>query len=348
MTDTGSDGGRRSRERLEAAFREGLRASEAESPSYEDVAGYVDGTLDAAARALFEERLAGDPQLQAEVRDLREVQDALAAERRRRFWRVAGVGLAAAAALVLAIQALRPRTEPTPSSAKGPHASPSVRAAWSLRDGGRTVTLAGGSVAGLEGLDPTLSAPVAEALATGRVAVPPEVAALRGTRGTLLGPEADRAAFGVRSPVGTRVRGDRPTFRWQAHPDARRYVVAVFDESLARVARSPAVRGTEWTADVPLRRGRTYLWQVTATTPSGAALAPAPPEPEARFRVLDEREAAELDRALAEAGDSLLARGVALARAGVTGEAEEALAALAAANPDVAVARALLDDLRRK
>src|SRR6185436_19791044 len=101
---------------------------------------------------------------------------------------------------------------------------------------------------------------------------------------TLMAPAGERTSFGVTSPVGTMVRSDRPTFRWQPHPDARAYVVAVFDEGLDRVTGSAAVREREWTVTVPLRRGRTYVWQVTAVTAGGRQTAPAPPDPEARFR----------------------------------------------------------------
>jgi hypothetical protein len=347
MKGTGSEDGRRSRERLEGFFREGLRASEAEGPSYDDVAGYVDGTLDAAARSLFEERLADDPLLRQEVQDLEEVRDALHAERRRRVLRVAGLGLAAAAALAL-VSLLRPPAPLGPPSAGNvPSPPPTPPTVWALRDGSGVVTVgAGGAFAGLDGVDPDLRRAVAEALHSGAVAVPGELAALRGTRGTLMAPSTERPDFGVTSPLGTVVRSDRPTFRWTRHPEARSYVVSVFDEGLNRVTGSPAVRGTEWTATVPLPRGRTYLWQVAALTPGGRQVAPSPPDPEARFRVLSQPESAELGRVLAGANGSALARAVALARAGVVEEAEQALAEVAAANPDVPLARRLLGSVR--
>jgi hypothetical protein len=348
MKDTGSEDGRRSRERLEAFFRDGLKASEAEAASYEEVAGYVDGTLDAPARALFEERLADDPLLRQEVRDLEEVRDALRAKRRRRIWQAAGIGLAAAAALALALQVLRPSPEVLPSSAAAsPAAPPASPAVWALRDGTAVVTLrAEGGLSGLEDVDPVLRRSVAEALTTGNVPVPRDIVALRGTRGTLMAPSPEQGAFRVVSPVGTMVRSDRPTFRWAPHPDAASYLVSVFDEGLDRVTGSAAVRGTEWTATVPLRRGRTYLWQVVAATPGGRQVAPAPPEPEAKFRVLGDAETRELERVLAGAGGSALARGIALAQAGVVGEAADALSEVAAANPDVPVAGRLLSAVR--
>jgi hypothetical protein len=347
MRDPGREDAKRGRARLEAFFREDLRASEAEAPSYDDVAGYVDGTLDAGARDLFEQRLADDPLLRDEVRDLEEVRDALRAGRGRRLWQVAGL-LAAAAALVIASLVLRPSREVAPTSARAvPAASPSPATAWTLRDGSSVLALdATGALAGLEEVDPVLRRAVAEALQTGEVPVPAELQVLRGTRGTLMAPSAEGTAFAVSSPLGTVVRSARPSFRWRPHPAARSYVVSVFDEALNRVTGSAAVRGTEWTATLPLPRGRTYLWQVVATTPAGPQVAPAPPEPEARFRVIGETEAAELERALQGAQASPLARGVAMARAGVVDEAEQLIAEVAAANPDVPVARELLSGIR--
>jgi hypothetical protein len=89
------------------------------------------------------------------------------------------------------------------------------------------------------------------------------------------------------------------------------------------------------------------VWQVAAVTAAEREIAPAPPEPDARFRVLDAASAAALDQALAAAAGSRLAAAVVLSQAGLVDEAGAELAALAAANPQAPEARRLHDSLRQ-
>jgi hypothetical protein len=166
---------------------------------------------------------------------------------------------------------------------------------------------------------------------------------------TLMGGDSHSPAasgFGVIAPVATFVREARPTFRWQPLSHARRYKVAIYTDRLERVAASGEVTGTAWTPDVDLKPDTTYQWQVTALTPDGTTLTPAPPQPEARFRLIaaDRRQA--LDRQLSEAGSSNLLRGLAFTRAGLLDEADAAFGALAAANPASPIARDLLANVR--
>lgn len=156
---------------------------------------------------------------------------------------------------------------------------------------------------------------------------------------------AGETGFNVIAPVATFVRSERPIFRWTPHPKARGYEVAVFS-GLVKIASVRVSGAAEAPLPVSLERGRTYLWQVAALTPAGRLVAPKPPEAEARFRVLGAEAAAALDKALGAAGDSDLAAGVLLARAGVRDEAETHLARLAAENPDSPEARRLLELVR--
>jgi hypothetical protein len=185
-----------------------------------------------------------------------------------------------------------------------------------LRDGPHEVALrADGSLAGLPGLSLEARADVILALRSGGLPEPDDLARLRGAKGTLMG-EAARAGFHVLGPVATFVRTAQPMFRWTPHPKARGYEVAVFS-GLAKVASVRVTGVVEASAPIPLERGRTYLWQVAALTPSGRVIAPTPPEAEARFRVLEAPAAAALDKALTATDGSDLAAGVLLARAGV-------------------------------
>jgi hypothetical protein len=136
------------------------------------------------------------------------------------------------------------------------------------------------------------------------------------------------------SPIATIVRTTRPVFRWSPHPGARGYVVTIYGPDFDQVMSSPALTETTWTAAAALKQGITYQWQVTADTSEGPVRAPAPPAPDARFRVIDAAAGKTLARDLARAGSSKLLKGLLLAQAGVLDEAEQTFEALRAENPD--------------
>jgi hypothetical protein len=330
---------------LARSFRESLLAAEAEAPSFEDVAAYVDGRLDDDARTLFEERLHDDPLLQAEVRDLQQLRTEMAQPRRMSAAVPAWTYFAAAAVLLAAVAGLllvyaTPRTtvlsgpiarRATPESAAAAGAAPAVVA--TVHDGPGSIELrADGTLRGL--LVPRELAPsLVRALRDGAVAVPALRADLAVAPVVAMGaPSAAAARFAPVAPLSTLVRSDRPTLRWSAHPRARSYEVSVFDLDLEPVASSGVITATEWTPAAALRRGRTYLWQVQATTATGSETVPSPPAPEARFHVASPSLIATVEPALTTGSD--LAAGVALAEAGFLEEAAQRFDALAAANPE--------------
>jgi hypothetical protein len=211
-----------------------------------------------------------------------------------------------------------------------------------LADGGRRVELApDGALRGLDELPAELRAGIAAALAAGRLALPAAVRELGGRPSALRGAGTAPAGPEPLSPVATAVAADRPTFRWRPVPGATAYRTSVFDAGYRPVAESGWIEAPEWTPERPLPAGEALSWQVTARLGDREATAPAPPAPEARFRV---GAPAELAPALEAAGrtDSRLARAVLFAGAGLVEAAEVELAALAAANPGSDAARSLL------
>ncbi len=126
------------------------------------------------------------------------------------------------------------------------------------------------------------------AITTGTLERAPVLDNLIARRGTLLSPTAPRPAITLLAPVGTTVLSDRPVLRWTMSPDATSYVVAVFDEKFQKLAESPALTVTDWRPSDPLPRGKVLNWQVTMRTASGTVHAPTPPEPEARFQVVEQ------------------------------------------------------------
>ncbi len=346
-------------ERLQAALRAEARTGwPAEEPDYETVEAYVDGRLEGVAREIFAARLQDDPQLQAEVADLQALSARLArsAAPRALPFRARVVlplsGLAAAAALVLALLVTwRPGgVAPSPFQAQLSTPVPLAAERVRLADAGGTVVLRGdGSFEGLPGLSGEAARAVAAALGEGRLELP-ALSGLQGRAGVLMGGPAPTTRLRVLSPQGVNVREARPEFRWQPLPGARAHVVSVYSEDLAPVLRSPELTSTasSWRAGAELPRGRSYVWQVAALVGEERHVAPAPPEPEARFHVLAADESRRLEQELGAAGESRLARGVLLARAGVLDEAEQALAELQARNPDSPEVARLLKQLRRR
>ncbi|MDB6102074.1 MAG: hypothetical protein JWO52_2073 [Gammaproteobacteria bacterium] len=121
------------------------------------------------------------------------------------------------------------------------------------------------------GTTPTSIQPSATILLRGRAPMPPAAPPVN-TRFALLG------------PFGEAVSETRPEFIWQPLAGAAHYSVVIVDEGLHPVQRSHALRTTVWRPRRPLRRGHTYLWQVTATLRGGTKVVASAPS-EARLRI---------------------------------------------------------------
>src|SRR6202030_2597294 len=91
---------------------------------------------------------------------------------------------------------------------------------------------------------------------------------------------------------------------------------------------------SEWTFAHALEQGKRYSWQIHMRRGSDEITVPAPPAPEARFRVLDGDARAEVARARDRWGDSHLIIGIVYASAGLLDEAEQALRLASSQNPD--------------
>jgi anti-sigma factor RsiW len=89
-------------------------------------------------------------------------------------------------------------------------------------------------------------------------------------------PQTNRG-FALLSPFGEAISEPRPEFHWTPLAGAVRYSVAIVDERLHPVQHSRALRTTGWRPRRPLRRGRTYLWQVTATLRGGSTVVASGP-----------------------------------------------------------------------
>lgn len=219
-----------------------------------------------------------------------------------------------------------------------------------LNDGGQAVTIAAnGRVEGLGRLAPEDERAVARALSTGRAEVPAGLAELSRRDGSLMGQTPAGRSFEIEGPAGVVVRDARPAFSWKAVEGADAYVVTIYKAGYEEVAKSPRLTANTWTPAQALARGGSYSWEVVAFGEGRQiAQAPAPPAPEARFRILGDSEARQLEATLARHPSSHLVRGTAYARAGLLAEAEREFQTLLRANPHSRTARRLLNDLKAR
>ncbi len=293
----------------------------------EQLAEYVDGR--SASRDDVEAHLAACGACAATVEDLRVLRRAIAAPRWKRALPLA---LAAAAVLVAGVGLWQFARTAAPAA---PAAPPIAQGGSRIQDGAAAVVVSGNEISsGLAGLSDGERAKIAAALSSGELPTARNLDHVRGEAGRLMGRTEAGVSFGPRSPVATAVESTEPELRWAGLDGARGYVVTIVDEKLRPVAESPHVMATEWRPAAPLARGRVYTWQVRALMTGGSHLAPAPPQPEARFFVLGEQDAAAVASLRARAGDSRLA-GILLAQFGLLDDAEAALAAAGADNPSV-------------
>lgn len=179
--------------------------------------------------------------------------------------------------------------------------------------------------------------------------MPANIAVLRGQKSPESGAGDNAAAFGPTTPVGTAVIEARPQFSWTPSAGATRYSVSVFDERFREVAKSGPLKTTTWTPRRDLPRGRVLGWRITAVSRDQTAISPAPPQPDARFVVLDAATVARLGKERKRLATEPIALGLVLAKAGLFAEADTVFqTALKDERYDRSEVRALLARLRAR
>jgi anti-sigma factor RsiW len=258
-----------------------------------------------------------------------------------------------------ALQGSRARPEvvvtvPTPSVSPSvlPASTPedaSAVIAW-LNDGGGQVTLdREGKLSGADHLPPAYRQMIERALTDQEIERSPLLEGLTQRKGLPRGDGgARRGEFSVIGPVGVVTLSDHPTFRWSRLDGATSYVVEVYDERFDLAAASPQVIDNSWTPPQSLKRGGIYYWQVKAVKDDREFKSPSRGAPQAKFRILDEARADELEKARRSYGSSRLTLGLLYAQSGMLNEAELEFQALLKANPDSELARRLLKQVRTK
>lgn len=323
--------------------------------SYEQMEAYVDGKISKADQASLRVHLQFCKTCSEELRDLKTFKAELTPSNElgiqaswarfvARWFRVPRVafalGACAIVVLVISVGIWRTRTG-------SPNRGPSPETA-NIHPAGNG-QFAKPSLAGIKDLAPDEQAAIAGAVSSERIKFPEALQELKpaGAPEVLLGKAEETLQFKVLTPISEVVANDRPLFRWQPLAGARSYSVAIFDVKLNGVQSSPALHATQWTPDRPLHRGQAYLWQVTARLSEGKSVtAPSPPNPEARFQVLDQKRADEIARFRAAHPQSYIALGILEAQAGLLESAESELQQVPESATDYALAQKLLKSIQ--
>jgi len=352
--------------------------------TFEQIVGSVDATLAGEELQVVEDHLACCQQCALAVDDLRAFKDQIEPELDRQlssgsvsnekgrhrwvmFWPKSLVFGSALAALLLAAsgwmvwQALEgakeePKTtvltpSPAPSVPISPAATPgSAETIALLKDGAGRVSLdKEGKLSGVDHLPPAYQQMVKSALTNQELERSPLLAGLTPMGSTPRGAGDDaRAKFSLIEPVRAVALSDRPVFRWSRLNGAAGYVVEIYDEEFDMVAASPRIINQRWRARQPLKRDGIYYWQVKAIKDGRELVSPHTPAPQAKFRILDEAKANELELARRSYGSSHLLLGLLYAESGLLDEAEKEFRALQKANPNSAIADRLLQQVRAR
>lgn len=210
-----------------------------------------------------------------------------------------------------------------------------------LNDDGRRVLIdSSGRLRGLGDLSPELQQSIEEFLTAEEVKRPDILAEINGVKSDLRG-TGDKPSFGLLSPVGVVIAEDRPVFKWEPLADATAYRVQVSDSPSREPISSDLLPETvtQWTPVEALKRGKIYSWIVIATVNGKEVVSPQVSMLEARFKVLEEERARELN--MVKRFNSQLALGVFYAREGMLAEARRKFQILVDKNPHSPIAKRL-------
>ncbi len=331
--------------RCREALREARPATAGTEPvRYEDLVGWMEDDLEPERRHEIARKI-GHPPTDSELRDLVEFRDEMNALPAQEYSPMALPPasktwtrrlLAVAAGLLIGYGVL--------------WTASSVRRAAGLEliDHGKAFTVkADGKINGLGPIPPQLQQAALDAVLRDKIDPPPFWNDLRTAPETLAGAPAPAQPLRVIAPVGVVVESARPVFHWSDEPGATGYRVN-FVTKAGAVTSSSLLAGTatSWTPNESLAPNQNYEWEVEAWRGDTLlAKAPAPPAPEAHFRVIDPATRSALQQLLEKSGGSHLLMGLAYAQAGLQADAQRELEAFASENPQSPLPKNLLSSL---
>jgi len=252
---------------------------------------------------------------------------------------------AAACALLVLLVVRKPIPEaPSQQASRQPQQSSHVAG---IQDGKRVIVIApGGTVTGLGGLPDSLRASLAEAITSQQIEAPAVLAGLSGKSSVLLGSSTAQSGVELLDPLGIVVETQKPTLRWKPIAGAE-YRVSVYSDRYEEAATSGWVHSAEWQVAKALQRGARYSWQLSVRHSGPEFTIPAPPAPEARFRILDATGETAITQLKASGEDSHMLLGIGYAQVGALDDAERELRQARERNPESATVAALLASVER-
>jgi hypothetical protein len=342
--------------------------------SYEQLAGYVDEALNRVDRDIVTNHLAYCTVCANEIRELSLLRDSLSTYPQAiqpesiqpNFWqrlaaffslkqaRVAAASLALLLIAVAVFFLIKPAKEQmiATSTKTDEPAKPAPDGNSKSLAGTESVPneseKAGKSLSIVQmSLPPAYKKIVNQALTEGRITAPAAIRELSGKQSNLMSRKESNTPFALLAPVGTVIQSSRPTLRWKPLSGTSHYKVFILDENFNLVQESKELSTTAWQTTEPLKRGSVYLWEVTAIVDGKEITAPAAPMPEARFKILDSTKAKELEELKQHGNLPHLILGTIYAHNGLLEDAERELQLAASEKQDTAVARKLLQCLKR-
>jgi hypothetical protein len=317
--------------RLLEARRVSFNEQEVDPVSYGEMADLLDDQLDPLARREITSKLSRSESVRRELADLAQFRAHMNAEPDQDF----NAGSFGSGKIVAFSRWALPLAAAVLLSAVG---------IWWIMQSRAT-----GS-SGLQALSPELQMEVKEVFRQGKIEIPADILQLRGRKGTLAGSNAP-SEFRVLRPVATAVRETAPRFQWQNFPGATGYRINIIDLETGELVVSEQVPADtmSWVSVKPFVAGKSYEWEIEAwRNDKMIAKTPAPPLPEARFKILSAEQSAKLKQLEQQSSASRLIVGTAKARLGLLDEAEADLETLTGKNQDAEMAGRLLDQLRRE
>jgi hypothetical protein len=203
-----------------------------------------------------------------------------------------------------------------------------------------------GQLIGLASLPASWQQRVRAVLVARDFSYPTSMAQLRQPPRTLMGETDKGVPFALLAPVGKVVITTRPSFSWSKYDGATSYRVSVFDSDANEIETSPPLTLTEWTVTKPLARDQVYTWEVTAIKDGKETITHVLPAPPARFRVIGQGPADEIESAQHLSPPSHLALGVLYVDNGLFAEAELEIKSIADANSHDPLIKKLLRRLQ--
>ena len=316
---------------------------------------YLQGRLEPALESDFQVHVLECPECLALLETCEDIRDDLAPraaaieqKSEKPFWSLGGLvvprrtaALAGLACLAVVVVAVGVRTGWIPG--RGGHGT-------DISKGGTVQPASGGLAAAfpeIAALSPAEQPAVWKVINSHNISYPSDLSDLRGKPGTLLGESPEGASFRVLEPVGEVVIDPRPLFHWEPLTGAVTYSVVIFNTSPNPVQTSTPLHLTQWKPPHPLQHGQVYQWQVTAVMSDGkSVIAPSFPSPKAKFRVIDQAKADELEQFRLAHPEAHLVLGILYTEAGLLKNGERELGDIPENSRDFELARHLLRSIR--